>query len=371
MDIFKFNNPTAPTKMEQGEILNGFSSKLWIERYALAGEFALVSNISAGMREKLPVGSFISHVESQEVMMVENHELVVNRGKEPELKITGSGFETFFVNRIVGSNDPVWPAWVAQVYVVGSSSPQEQVLNLIKDHIMASELVDDNDQIPYTDVTYTSGGGFSEERTFKAEDLYTAVQTVLAANNLGIKVVRPGLWSPLGAASPNTAFVVHSGVDRTSDVVFSYDTGEIESADYLWTNKKFKNAALIIGTWLKTRYVPAATGIDRRWMLVDGSDIDADKDISIVTTPGAEQDAVNAAMIQRGIDSLVAQKDVELSKAEVSKDVNKPGYRTDFNVGDIIAVEGDYNASSIMRISEYVEIEDENGQKGYPTLINV
>jgi hypothetical protein len=57
-----------------------------------------------------------------------------------------------------------------------------------------------------------------------------------------------------------------------------------------------------------------------------------------------------------------------LTKAEVSKDTNQGAYRTDFNVGDIITVHGDYNETSVMRISEYVEIEDENGRTGYPTL---
>jgi hypothetical protein len=60
-----------------------------------------------------------------------------------------------------------------------------------------------------------------------------------------------------------------------------------------------------------------------------------------------------------------------LTKAEVSREVNQSQYRVDFSVGDLVTIQGDYNEVSTMRISEYVEIEDQNGYIGYPTLTMV
>ncbi len=119
------------------------------------------------------------------------------------------------------------------------------------------------------------------------------------------------------------------------------------------------------GRWVETFVNSTANNYDRRTMYVDATDIDN----AYNTAPtGADLTAVVNAMQQRGIDALTSQNDVALTKTEVSKNTNQLAYRTAFNVGDYITVHGDYNETSIMQISEYVEIEDETGSSGYPTL---
>jgi len=367
VDIFKFINPVVPTKLEQGEIINGLKSKLWIERYREAGEFSLIANASTNIRNVLPIGSFISHVNSTEVMIVENHQIKEDRGKETEIVVSGRGFETYFENRIVGS-DKSYPTSTGVVdYVLPANYTWIQARDLIRNHILASYITnDDDDQIPYVSVIHQlTGSGVSEERSFSRDTLYKHVLDLLKIDSLGIKVVRPGPWSPLASGSPNIAVAIHVGVDRTSEIVFSYDTGEIQSADYLWSNKKLKNTAVVSGKWVETLVTTSETKYNRRMMHIDASDID---NAYNAAPTGATLTAIIAAMQQRGIIALASQKDVALTNAEVSKDVNKEGYRTTFDVGDLITVLGDYNESTIRRISEYVEIEDETGQSGYPTL---
>lgn len=366
MDIFRFRNPTAPTKLEHGEIVNGIKSKTWIERYREAGEFSFLANADTGIRDSLPIGSLISHIDSTEVMMVENHEIAETRGSETEIVITGRGLETFFENRIVGSNRTFPTVDAAVDYSLAADETWDQVVTMIKDHILAANLIDDDNALDYVEVlSDVSGAGTIVAREIKRGPLYNGVLELLDVDSLGIRVIRPGPWSPLGAASPNIAFLIHKGVDRSSEVMFSYETGEIESADYLWSNRKMKNAALVTGKWVETWVDTAATKYDRRVMHVDASDIDN----AYTTAPtGADFTNVVNAMNQRGLDALAAQKDIALTKAEVSEHANRAIYRTDFNVGDLITVHGDYNETSTMRISEYVEIEDENGQSGHPTL---
>jgi hypothetical protein len=213
-----------------------------------------------------------------------------------------------------------------------------------------------------TDIT---GPGTSVARTIPKGDLHKRLLELLEVDQLGLKIIRPGSWSPLGLASPNLVVLIHEGVDRTSEVIYSYDTGEIESAAYLWSNKKLKNAAFISGRWVQTFISTPDVGYDRRILYVEASDIDQ----AFTTAPaGGDLTAVVAAMQQRGIDELSAFNEVALTKAEVSKDTNKVAYREDFNVGDLITIHGDYNEISAMRVSEYVEIEDETGSSGYPTL---
>lgn len=351
--------------MEQGFIINGLKSKMWIERYAQAGEFTFVAKVSTGLRDLLPVGSFVSHVDTTEIMIVENHEINDVKGQDSEITVTGRGFETLGEQRIVGSNKAFPTSGATNEYSLAANYLGDQIVTLISQHILAANLVDVNDALPYVSiVNQVAAGGESIDRSLKKGTLYERMLELLGVQGLGVKVVRPGPWSP-GGASPNTYILIHAGVDRTDSIVISADTGEIESADYLWSNKHSKNAALISSRWVETSVVPAETGLARRWMLVDASDVDQTLSAAPVSP---ELDDIVAVLQQRGQEALARQYDVAMTKAEVSRNTGKVAYRKDFDVGDFITLSGSYNESSFAQISEYVEIEDENGGSGYPTL---
>lgn len=371
MDVFKFNNPGAATKMEQGEIINGFTSKMWIERYGKEGEFTFVAPADSGMKETLPIGSFVSHVNSTDIMIVENHEISDAAGTTPpDIKITGRGFETFFDSRVIGSNRAFPVSEPLVDYTLVSDYTWNQIEQLISDHTFTLALVDSDNAIPFTQaiavVPSPPEGATNVERTVKRGSLYAGVLSLLAIDGSGIKVFRPGPWSPLGPTSLDVAIGIHLGVDRSDTVMFSYDTNEIISADYLWSNKLFRNAILVSGKWVEIEVIPVDVEYKRRWMYLDASDIDQ---IYNVPPTGSDLDAVILQMKLRGTETLNSQINTVITKAETAKDALKSTYRQDFDVGDIIMVIGDYNQNAKMRISEYVEIEDTTGESGYPTLI--
>lgn len=367
MDIFKFTNPENVTKMEQGQIINNLKSKMWIERYRDSGEFTLVAPADSDMRSILPIGSFISHVDTTEVMIVENHEISDDRGTESDITITGRGFETFFENRVVGSNKVFPVSGTLTEFGLAADETWNQAVQLVNNHITTGLLVDDNNTLYYVECkTLLTGVGDQVGRGFPRGSLYDALLNLLAIDNLGIKLVRPGPWSPLTpAGSPNLGIIIHKGVDRSQSIVFSYDTGEVETADYLWSNKKLKNAALVSGKWVETAVIPPQLRYFRRWMFVNATDIDQDLNAAPV---GAALTTIVNSMQQRGKEALASQKEIALAKADVAKQSTHAVYRKDYNVGDLITIDGDYNEVSVMRVNEYVEIEDETGESGYPTL---
>ena len=366
MDVFRFTNPTHPTFMERGTIVNGLKSKMWIERYSPAGEFKFVAPATAAMRNSLPIGSFVSHLDTPEIMIVENHEIVDSPNQEPELVITGRGFETFFENRIVGSNKTYPTSGASMEYALAAALTWNQIVTMLQDHLTIAALIDDNNALPYvTILSQVTGSGTNVARSLKRGDLYAQLLELSAVDDLGTRIFRPGVWPLLPGGGSNTTVAVHRGVDRSGQIIFSHDTGEIESAGYLWSNKRLKNTALVTGRWVETLVTTAATEYARRMMLVEASDLDN----QFTAAPaGVDLTNVVAAMQQRGISYLAAQNDVALTRAEVSKNASKAVYRRDFDVGDLITVSGDYNENATMRVSEYVEIEDENGKSSYPTL---
>ena len=58
---------------------------------------------------------------------------------------------------------------------------------------------------------------------------------------------------------------------------------------------------------------------------------------------------------------------VTITRADIAP-VAKYRYRTDFQVGDLISIDGNFGAIAVMRVMEYVEIQDETGETGHPTL---
>jgi len=374
MDIFVFTNPTAETLMEQGEYIDKITSKTWIERFRDAGEFTLVAPVSSGIKEKLPLGSFISHTDSTEIMIVENHEINEDStsSTEPDITVTGRSLETFLENRIVGANIFLPFSGTVGDKTFDADWTWNQAVALISDGILSSSLVDSNFVVPYIEViSYTPGisGGTNAARSFPIGTTYAALTNLLAIDNLGIRTVRP-----VSGSDGNTKLVVHNGIDKTSDIVFSFNSGQVLTADYLWSNKTFKNSALVYGKWVIVSVNPSAVGYDRKMMLVDASDLD--NALTEVPT-GDALSYLEVAMTLRGTEALNSQTNVEISKVEISKDGtryrNMDGtffeYRKDFNLGDFVTVQGDYHTTATMQVTEYVEIEDNTGESGYPTLI--
>jgi len=366
MDIFKFTNPTAPTKMERGVIINGLKSKLWVERYRQAGEFKLVGPVRLGLQQLLPIGAFVSHVDTSEVMIVEDHEINEDRDKESMISISGRGFEAFFENRVVGSNKTLPFNTGVTDYTLTAGYLWIQARDLIQNHVLASLLIDDDNEIPYLQViAQAATSGTSIQRSVQQGELYSRLMELLEIEDLGIRVFRPGPLNPAGSSSVDMSVVIHKGIDRSASLVFSYDSGEVESADYLWSSRLLKNCALVSGKWIQVLVDHAAVGMARRMLFVDANDID--NTYSVAPT-GGDLTNVQNAMQQRGILALAGQKSVDITKIDVSKKAGRAVYRRDYQVGDTIMVDGDYNATSKRVVSEYVEIEDENGASGYPTL---
>ncbi len=160
--------------------------------------------------------------------------------------------------------------------MIGATYTWHQLVAMIQDHIYGGKVIDQNDAIDNVVVmTNVPGAGVVETRPITRGDLYTRVVELLNVDNLGIKAVRPGSRSPLGPSDPNMVILVHKGLDRSGTVVFSSVTGEIESADYLWSNKKAKNAILITGRWIETVVKDPGVGYSRRMMFLAASDIDS------------------------------------------------------------------------------------------------
>jgi hypothetical protein len=140
MQIFKFKDVGGgAVTLVEGEIINGIHDSLWVERYRDPGEFKIAGPLSSGLREALPIGSLISHTDTSEVMMVENHEINDEEDEDTKISITGRSFDAYLEERVVG-----WSLYwdnkdltltQQPVYTLASGTSYAQAAQLIKDHI--------------------------------------------------------------------------------------------------------------------------------------------------------------------------------------------------------------------------------------------
>lgn len=360
MDLFRFSNGDA--NLLYGEPINNYDSIMWIERYKEAGEFTLKAKLSSGIVGLLPLGSIVSHAKTYEACIVENVEISESASSDPMVTITGRSLLSYLEHRIVGLGlaDPEVATIPYTQYELTANGIPYQIMTLINEHIsdLDAQLV----------CRIETSGDVTTNRIIKRQNVYQAVLDLLGLADLGIRVVRRNSNGAFNSDSlTKSLFYVHSGNDLSNSIIFSWDYGELESASYLFSIKNYKNTALVQGKYVETIVYETPISeepYDKRVMLVDASDIDE----SLVNVPGGtELMTIIDAMSTRGAEALANQRILNISNVDISK-TTLYRYRTDYDIGDIVSISGNYGVIEQRRVIEFVEIEDENGEVGYPTL---
>jgi len=376
MDIFRFNfGEDFWLQLTYGEYINGIRSIVWTERYAEPGEFEIQAPLSSDIRAKLPIGCLISHVDTPEIMMVENHEIKEQKeGEETMISITGRSLLAFLEARIIGNQDARQYGYIQEYVLDSSQTPPWQIQLLINDNFSGWANTDDG-VAGFRAFTYLPAAVPPYEtalRVVPKGDVLKAVLELLSSSDLGIRTIRRG-WAgrqdPLDtpAYSEWNILEIHEGENKINSVIFSWKSGDLDAINYLFSNKKTKNAAIVVGRYMWVNIDdgdPFHTDYFRRQMVVDGSDIDEG-----FTEPpvGVDYDAVRAKMIERGRIAISTQNNIVLGQTDVSEVTNYQ-YRRDYNVGDLVALDANFEQIAVMRVIEYTEIKDENGESGHPTL---
>jgi Siphovirus ReqiPepy6 Gp37-like protein len=317
--LFKFTPGATPTLLENGDLMPPALSVTWTERYLDPGEFEIKAKLSSGLKEFLPAGTFISHIDTMEVMVVENHQITEEQGADPDLIITGRSLESWLENRITGSDQARSTSTVSS-YQLSSNLTWVQAVAMVNSHIQTPAVAGDglDNIIAAHSVT---GTGTTELRNIDRGTLHSKLLEILKVDDLGIKTIRKNPFTGYGGNNTNTILLVHRGVDRKANVRFSWTGGDIETAEYLFSGKKIKTSAMVVGRWVQTIVdTGSASKYNRRFMLVDADDIDGQHG---GLPMGTALTLVLGAMEIRGKQALKAQNKVSITRADIS---NLPQY---------------------------------------------
>jgi hypothetical protein len=362
MQLFKYDAPVGASALAttNGQPINGAASVRWIERYADVGEFEIKAKLSTGLKAYLPAGTLISHENTYEMMIVENHEINETADEDPDLTITGRSFVSYLEQRIVGF-DPARSSDFVGEYVIAAGALGAVIRDLIRKHV--TDLAGANDVVPGLLADSTAVSGVSvPEQTIAKGPLLPEVIRMLALDDFGIRTIRPNPFGVVGSPSW-TILRIYKGTDLSKQLIYSSRTGHMDSIDYLFSNKNFKTAALVIGRYVQATWT-GGVGYGMRQVIIDGQDLDGHLNAA---PSGTDLVGVTNRMRQRALTYLANQNEINIARADIAK-TDPYRYRKDYNLGDLVTVAANYGEQAVMRIVEYVEIEDEGGESGHPTF---
>jgi hypothetical protein len=389
MDVLRLD----PGTYIPNELVEGYSSLIWTERYQTAGEFQMkIPNITYA-RELIPEGSYITLLDSREVMIVETHTIDKNDDGIPELTIVGRSFETFLENRdlstsAVNNVDSDGDGTVDAQYFPQQLTTAEMAAYFLWNDVVSNPSgTPTPDWIPnlvVSDSTVSQDLRITREAEVWGEK-YAKVLELLQTGGFGLRNIRPvstnaslisfnTSYLPVRTSTPSVSQLrldLYSGLDRSryqsvnNSMVLRYDADDLTKPQYLFTLKDFKNVALVkTGDGNRTFYSAGASaatsGTDRRVLLVDASDIP-------YTAGTTDQASFESTVQTRALAELAKHNQKILFAGEMSPTAAYK-YNVDYSLGDLVTLMGDYDFEQTMRVSEFVRTEDKDGDRGYPTL---
>lgn len=399
MDVIKLN----PADFLGAEAVEGYSSMIWTERHLEPGEFELRTPKIYETLALLPEDSLVSLIDTDEVMIVESHELERSDDGSINLLTKGSSFDAFLQKRIINGN----PGEARPMLMDNTYSEAAAILiwnalcNTTTNDVTWSNQFgnlgqDPKNAVPNLVITSAVSHGGPEpggryRRYLTPGQVDKTVKDFLGFSNMGIRSIRPSTTGSQGGTQvsvtqagqitvtqpaniPQLRIEVYTGKNRTtaqvtnSQVELMYSKGHLQSDSYLMTSKGHMTFAEIkaqtepgFGGYGTFGYEDdtsfAKSGLARKVLFLDG---------------GRKGDSMTT---EQHVTAMVQQAELEMKKHRrtraISTEValNVPyKYKTHYYLGDTVTVVGDYGFKQDLVVGEYVRTEDREGDRGFPTL---
>lgn len=334
-----------------------YESFTWVDRYYDCGTVEIITPFQKELLDYLKVGYYICHENTDHVMIIEDYTITTDIDTGSKIKIVGRGLESILDRRIIWNQTDI------------TGSLQDGVEKILKQNIIepenysgfggVSRKIDNFTFLKSTDERITS---LTMENQFTSDNnLLDIIIDLCQSNKIGFKVILTD--------DNKFQFSLYAGTDRSYNqennqwIRFAPDLGNIISSNYIETTSEYKNVALVIGDGeypaIRTRIVGDKTGLQRREMVVNASDINEEELPSGID--------YNKALDTRGKNSL---EEVKIKKEFDSKCDTETVfvYGKDFFMGDKLQIANEYGIESPAIITEYIWDISSSGINSYPTF---
>lgn len=359
---------TLDGRLRRTEIVEGYESFVWTERYSDIGELELKTASDQKMRKMLSEGTRIGLSESNRVMEIETVSDEEDDEGNARLSISGSEISSVLHNRIskVGTGGSKPNTWKH------TSKPSDMIRALF-DFACRLGTQDKTDIIPMLVAGGSLPGNLVEDTKLYTLErdittLYTAIKEIADIWDLGFR-----LFKILDEG--DLYFDVYKGNDLTTDqnvfpaVLFSPELDSLQNVSELRSIKGAKNVAEVRNerTALQVTSPGVAntiSGFDRRVLFVNDT-TKYGTDGKALTS--AENTAMLANMADLGKQELNKARAIYAFDGEVTQS-SPYKYNRDYSLGDLVEMRNSDGAANKMMVTEQIFAADGTGENAYPTL---
>lgn len=331
--------------MRQG-VIDVYRSLIWTRKYKEAGTVELHAALNSRNLELLKEGNIITMTGSVESAIIEG---MAADDYSNEITATGrmlsSGLSRRGIRTVVNVSNAVYEDVMRQLVDVSAISNENPLPHLV--------------------LGKRQGLGEIVTLQVSYKDLYTYLMKLSACSNLGFRI--RGDYK-----DKKFYFEVYEGKDHSKKqignkrVIFSEVYKNINKATFTTNSQNYKTHAVVFGdgegtarTVLEATIDPAATGWERREIMVDARDIQRDNLTAV---------QYQSALIQRGNEKLAEYGIVECLEAVTLPNVNFT-YKEDYDLGDIVTVnKKSWGIQMDKRITEIQEVYENGGLSIVPTF---
>jgi hypothetical protein len=353
---------TLDDSLRRAEVIEGFESFVWTERYAAWGDFEILTNSDQGNRSLLQPGIRIGMTGSYRTMTVESvvDEIALDGIKK--LTVTGRSMEAILEDRVAYSavdDLTAKPKWTL------TGHPAD-IMRTMFNTVCVTHALDANDGIPF----YTSGrllpvGSIPEPADtvtldFDPDSLYNNLVSVATTWPVGFRLIRDG-------DTGHVYFEVYMGNDRTTmqsvrgAVLFAPQMETISKTATVKSIANQKSVAYVFGKLdavkvYATGFDATVSGAARRVLMVNAQDIDLPLGAGLTT-----------ALTQRGKTELGKNTAVYAYDGEVTQ-YQPYVYEIDYSLGDLVEEQSPEGFINQLIVTEQIFVSDGSGELSYPTL---
>ena len=353
-------------------MIDKFTSAIWTERYYGDSEVELVVPPTLDMIQILPVGTFLSLVGSKEVMIINTADI-----ENDKLKVTGTSLLSFLNNRFIRASvahaDRYW-------YISGMTAGQ--VLSYIVQNMCISGPYLDGSvaigipqnlknllPIPGLSIKSSDSSGANISIGVPFGPVYDALRDIATTYLIGMQIT---LESATDTAY-SIQFRSYKGIDRTSGQSVNPVIRFSPLMDTLTDIKELQSIASLktvvfsfapsnpggLATTAGVAQVPS-TGFDLRALMTFEEDITTDM-------IGGSSATLLALLNQRANNALANNHFAKAIDGQIVP-LNQFQYGVDYNLGDLIEVQGNSKIVQTSRVTEYIRAQDQAGERAYPTV---
>lgn len=363
IDLYVLDN-----EFRRVDIFDKYQSLIWTERYSDYGDFEFVITDTPETRSRLPLGTWVTILQSERVARIESFESKRDSNGERLLTYKGSFLEAILMDR---ASMPSFASLTTRSkWTIGPMTPGN-IIRHVFTSILKNGALNAKDIIPFLQTGSVNPPGNISEPTetitvgLNPGNVMEQIKPICDAYNLGFRIVRR---EPVNPSNPiSLYFEVYTGTGRTTSdvnaesVVFGESFDTLTNVTEIQSIANYRNVAYVFamnGTIIV--YADGVdtniSGFDRHVVYVDASDI--------TTSAGA---TLNTEMTQRGKEVLAQQRPIMAFDGETPQS-SRYIYRQNYNLGDKVEIRSEGNLKNQMYVTEQIFISDAEGVRSYPTL---